>query len=143
MPFDTPMLRLVQQATYTLADLDGDQVKLLAELKQHAPEQEIKQPGLPPGFKLMLKSMAATGSSSIDMDLRRLVPRSTVKTSSTSEMEGVGADPTQQMQMKMSMKMDVGIAPVEKGAETKEAREAKDKESKESKNSEETEAPRK
>jgi hypothetical protein len=144
MPFDTPMLKLVQHATYTLADLDADRLKLEADVQQSAPEQEIKQPGLPPGFKLMLKSMSATGSSAIDLDLLRLVPRSTVKTSSTSEMEGAGADPTQQMQMKMSMKMEVSIAPVEKGAEKKEAKEAKEpKEPKEAKEAKEPEESKK
>jgi hypothetical protein len=72
-------LSLSQTALYTLASIDGDELELIATLEQSATPQRIEVPGMPAGAAVAtLESLEGKGDSTIRLDLRRVVPRSTL-----------------------------------------------------------------
>jgi hypothetical protein len=109
-------MSLDQKAAYTLLSLEGGRATLEVRLEQSAPKQEMnlgKQAMM--GATAHLDSLATQGAGSMQVDLARVVPRSSLKTHTDTRMTiSVGG---MSQPMVMSMDMDLGIEPGEPRAE--------------------------
>ena len=83
MPVETPALRFTQIATYTLAEIQRDKVKVDVAIKQSAPPQEINTPGAAPGAKASLESLDSAGTGTVELQMTTLVPTSSLNLTST------------------------------------------------------------
>jgi len=101
-------MTLTQIASYQLVSLEGDRVKAEVTIAQKAEPQEIHNPSLPPGTKLMLLAMDSTGAGSVALDLRDIAPvTSKVAMKSSMEYRAEMGAQTQAMSMKMDMEMEI------------------------------------
>lgn len=81
-------IKFEQTVTYTLNEIQGDRLKVAADLSQTAPEQEIQAAGAP-GVKL--KRLTTTGNGQMEIPLDRPLPdRGSIKVQSNSELAGPG-----------------------------------------------------
>jgi hypothetical protein len=103
-------IRMRQTAICRLAMITESLRRVELELEQKGEAQDVAPPGLLPGAKVRLKSLAGKGSGEVLFDQTRVFPRqSSVEVVSESEMSidvGVGAG-TQAMRQRMTMKVAV------------------------------------
>ncbi len=85
-PIKNEMLKFNQQATYTLADLEGSLATLKIDIVQDAPPQNIDAPGMG-GATARLTSLDSTGKGTSKVDLKSLVPVADVSTSLTMNVD--------------------------------------------------------
>lgn len=102
-------LLVEQTAKYTLTSLEGEVMKLSVSVTQKAQPQEIKAPGLPPGSKVYLETLDASGSGDATRDMTKLVGSSTiaVKSKTTSRVSQAGKEAP----MTMNIEVSTTIAP--------------------------------
>lgn len=111
-------IRLKQTAVYELGPMTGSVRQLRVTIEQTADEQTVSPPGLPPGARVQLRSMASQGKGEILLDVARVLPRSArIDTESDANMTlRIGAQ-EQKLRQKMKIAMEL------KGQEGKEAKE--------------------
>lgn len=114
-------LSIDQVAHVELAALDGDKGRMNITLTQSAPAQTMSPPGLPPGVKMKLVSLASSGSGENRFDVTAPVSTSaqvTMKMNMANRIESPdGKAQEMKMSMEMSMTMDgsgPSLAPVQK-----------------------------
>jgi hypothetical protein len=83
IPIETPAMRLTQISTHTLRSLAGDRGRVEIYLVQEAPRQPLRGPHMPPGSVTVLESFASKGDGTLDFDLTRIVPTSSLNVAST------------------------------------------------------------
>ncbi len=104
VPLDTPALKLMQTSTHTLRDLNGDKGTVDIALRQEAPAQRMTLPSQR-GTTTTLESFGSTGSGTLEFDLHRLVPQSSVKLTSTMNSRVTSGGQSQPMMMTMRVQM--------------------------------------
>lgn len=107
-PIKNDMLKFNQQATYTLADLEGSLATLEIDIVQDAPPQNIDAPGMG-GATARLTSLDSTGKGTSKVDLKKLVPVAEVSTSLTMNVD-IRAQ-GQQQSMKTSIDIEMTTRP--------------------------------
>jgi hypothetical protein len=95
--------RLTQTDTYTLAAIDASTGTVDDVLAQTAPPQVLRTPGASSGADARMESMLASGTSKVQFDLGRLVPRSTFDGTTTMVLSGGD------VARRITMVMHVGI----------------------------------
>ncbi len=83
-PIETPTTKLTQTTTYTLSEIQGDQVKFDVQIKQSAPPQESRLPGAAPGVTVMLESLTTSGSGTIERQMQDVVATSNLNVTTTN-----------------------------------------------------------
>ncbi|MEX0885813.1 MAG: hypothetical protein WD009_05160 [Phycisphaeraceae bacterium] len=101
MPVDMPNMRLVQFVDVTLAEMDGDDMKMRFDIEQTAPPQTITEQG----HEFEMRAYKATGHGEMAVNLTTGTPRGFTEVDVAFEMVGEGMpDP---MRMTMSMRIDM------------------------------------
>jgi hypothetical protein len=76
-------ISLTQTANYQLTSLKDGVATMEIRLKQQAQPQDLKQPGLPAGVKMALKSLSSQGKGDLTVRMDQLLPlRSTISVQS-------------------------------------------------------------
>lgn len=96
-------MKMRQQATYTLAKLDGDNGTTKIELKQSAPGSRIQIPGVPLGVHSDLLGMTGSGQGQMDFNLGRSLPEGNITTESNVKVRTEMAGRSQDTQMDMTL----------------------------------------
>jgi hypothetical protein len=117
---ESPGAAIVQTATYKVVEMEGDRVTLDVAIEQSASDAPAKEGAQAQPFKL--KSLDSKGAGTSRIDLARMLPRSEMKISTTSDMETGSARGG--MKMRMQMEMDVRISPEEAKAAPAEGKDA-------------------
>jgi hypothetical protein len=103
-------MKVLSAITYTLASVDGERGRLELTMKQTAPDQVVKMPGMPSGAKARLIKMETTGSGAGDFDLGNplaLKLKSSAKSQMEMEVEAMG----DKQEMSMDMDMTITLQP--------------------------------
>lgn len=100
-----------QTAEYTLLSRNGDQIELEVTVSQSAASQPVSMPGMPPEIQARLESLEAAGSGTMNVNLARLVPTSTVDIGVSLSMVLDVQGQTQRMDMDMQSR--TSISPVD------------------------------
>jgi hypothetical protein len=102
---DAEGVTLTQDAIYWLVDLEGQVGELEVTLTQNAPPQKVTDPTLPAGTTAELTSMVSEGTGTMQLDLTRIVPTSSLRMSTTMELElrAQGQRGTQTMTMDLEV----------------------------------------
>lgn len=96
-------MKMRQQATYTLAKLDGDNGTTKIELKQSAPGSRIQIPGVPLGVHSDLLGMTGSGQGQMAFNLGRSLPEGNITTESNVKVRTEMAGRSQDTQMDMTL----------------------------------------
>jgi hypothetical protein len=103
-------ITMVQKATYTLRNATDKGVAFDVTLAQEAPPQAINlAQALPQGTTMRLSKYAAVGSGTSKVTLAKITPTSSMKLTSTTEMD-ISAG-TQPHTMSVEVTMDVRFKP--------------------------------
>jgi hypothetical protein len=107
MPVNMWSLNSSQVLTYTIEELKGDTGKFVVAFELTTPMQKIDSPNMTAGAELYLEYLKSSGSGTMEFNLTRLVPVSTMKinTSISMNFSVVG----QQQSLKSSMNMEMKI----------------------------------
>jgi hypothetical protein len=108
---DAGGFRAEQTAEYTLLSRNGDRVELEVTVTQSADSQPVSMPGMPPEIQARLESLEAAGSGTMNVNLTRLVPTSTVDVGVSLSMAIDVQGQTQRMDMDMQSR--TSISPVD------------------------------
>ncbi len=99
-------MTIEQTATFTLRSKNGDELELDVEMEQTAPQQNVDNPGLPPGATMELIRLSTEGKGRTRLNLAQVMPiQANVDMISDSEMNFVMNDVTQRMKQRMEMSM--------------------------------------
>lgn len=98
------------ESTYTLVELDDDQIVLDVRIEQVADDQDLDLPGVPPGSTVHLDSLTMSGSGRAVLDRGALIPRSMESTMSGATRMTIEENGTTS-EMVQDMEMTVGIEP--------------------------------
>jgi hypothetical protein len=109
MPIDTATFSMTQVATFTAKRIEDDRVDVDVSLKQTAPKQPFRIPG---GMTLSLESLASEGAGSMSIDLRRMVTTSTMKATTTMEIDVRQTSSDPPTRVKSHLEMDLKVYPV-------------------------------
>ena len=93
-PMETATMKFTQSATYALVEMEGDQLKLNATVKQKGLKQELKSPS---PVKMILESLETLGDGTIEMRLSSMVPRSAIKLKTTNVISANGQRTTTEL----------------------------------------------
>lgn len=100
-----------QTASYTIIEMNGDNVTLDVAITQTALAQVVEMPGMPAGTGANLDSLESTGAGSMQIDLARFMPTSSLNMSMAIAL-GISA-PGGSQQIDMNMQTDMSITPIE------------------------------
>ncbi|MFZ4572777.1 MAG: hypothetical protein ACOYN0_00175 [Phycisphaerales bacterium] len=95
-------------STYTVVSMTDTTVKLKVDLVQSAGEQPLDAPGMPPGTKATVMSVAGTGSGAVEFSFSNVSPRSATITAKAKIETVVGAE-GQQTAMSQEVTTDVSV----------------------------------
>jgi hypothetical protein len=106
----TDQVRLTQTTTYKLTSLAGDKGGIDLTMSQAAPSQAMHPAGVPPEVKVVLESLASTGTGSMKFDLAHLVPSSDagLETKLVARVTAQGQD----QRMGTRIRMKIGVRPI-------------------------------
>jgi hypothetical protein len=111
IPMTAQGITMMQTIEYELTSLNEQVAELKLTLGQSAPEQDIDDPGMPPGMQLRLKEMKGEGSGTTRVHLRRPAALETELNMETevhlmTDDDGDGQEIKQSMTMKIGFKSD-------------------------------------
>jgi hypothetical protein len=98
---------MFQRMTIEVKAIDGDVVTLGSTMEQHAPPQAVSNPALPPDAEIWLQGLSMSGQGEMTLDLRSLVPTSSMSGTTDTDMEVRMAGAAQAMTMHVTMKLSV------------------------------------
>lgn len=108
---DAGVMTLSQTADYVLTARNGDDVQMDITMTQSAPRQAMAVPGMPPEVEAMIESLESTGTGTMSVNLRTLIPTSNIAMLMNMGLS-IAMGPGQQMTMNMNMENSVAIAPL-------------------------------
>lgn len=101
-------MQMTQNTLYELVSLQQNVATLKITIEQQAPSQQIAPPGLPPGAKVTLNSMASQGQGQVTIRLDRLMPESgTMSLQSATDLKIFQEGMPEEMPMTSTMTMQM------------------------------------